>query len=264
MAENNDQLLGVDMTPNSTQNDGNQDPDYHGLLVGEGKKYSDDAALAKGYGNIAAHAKTVEDENAEMRKQLATMQTQNKTVDDILAQINKPPAGDHHMDVNEDQPVSKEDIAALIAAGFDQRDKATEVTREADKIKTNQKSFWAKATELYGDLDKAKTAVSMYVGDDVSKRDMVKNLGSYDPTTLVTILTNAVAPKGEQINFGGADLGANNSGETVVIPQGLMTYAQAEVVRKKDPKLYKSRAFQNKLHASAAKLDNFWVGTNRK
>ena len=120
MAEITDQVLGQNIDtfvqPDASTPAPDKEPDYLNLLVGEGKKYGDNASLAKAYANVEAHAKQVKDENADLRQQLATTASSTKTVDDILAAIKTPVVEPDLVPDNSNVgQLSKEDIQALIA-----------------------------------------------------------------------------------------------------------------------------------------------------
>ena len=271
---NDDQLLGRKIeniiNPDAGNQEGDQTPDYLDILVGDGKKYSDNANLAKGYANLQALAQTLKDEKDVATKALADSQTGSKSIEDILAAIKGSGASvkDDDLGLGGEntgaQALSKEDIVSLIAGTLDQRDEKSKANAKVTEIEANQAVTWEKLSKVYGDMAKADAAVAMYVGNDAKKRELVQNLGSFDPETLLTIMQAAVPPKGEKVEFGMGDIGKKNVDEKLPTPQGLFTYAQAEVVRKKDKRLYNSRAFQLRLHQSAAEHPRFWDGTARR
>ncbi len=255
-----DQLLGKDLN-NANADLGNQAPnqdvDYLDVLVGEGKKYADHANLAKGYANLQAHNTTILTEKTDLQTAYDLLLAQNKTVDSVLAAIQNP-QGNQQSQADllaqaaaADQGLSKEDIVAIITGTLDKRDTDSAAQTQVDAIKSNQAIFWAEASKVYGSDAKAEAAVAMYVGTDQKKRELVKQLGSLDPKTLVSVLQTAIPVKGEQVDFGLADLGNENGKKVVHAPSGLVTYEQAEVVRKGNKKIYNSREFQMKLHQSA-------------
>ena len=273
----NDKLLGETLNNNNNTDDGNQTGDnqldYLDLLVGDGKKYTDAAGLAKAYAHIQDHTNTVQDENAKLRQELDAAKLSGKTVDDVLSAIQGSKGNQHHDDTHDDddddrqrQALTKDDVVRIITGAFDQRDKKSDAQHQVDAIEANQKVTWDKLSEIYGDKQKAMAAVSLYAGNDPGKKALVQELGSYDTDTLVKIMQTAVPPTGEQIDFGLQDTGnENNDNKQVVVPQGLFTYAQAEVIRKKDPRKYNSREFQSRLHTSCDQLgDKFWIGTKRQ
>lgn len=266
---NSDQLLGevIDTKPAATVEVADQAPNYYELLVGEGKKYADQGNLAKGYANLDAHARTLLDEKKVLENQLLEMGQKVKTGEDILAAIKGGGTDDaaHQAALAaaaaQGQPVSKADVATLVAAALDQRDVKHQQQSEVDQIKANQQATWEKLSKIYGSKDKAKVAVGMYCGDDPVKRDTVRQLGSLNPDALVLIMQTAIKPKGEQVDFGVADLGADKVPKKVLPnPVGYFTYAESLDVKKNNPKLYKSRQFQTRIHQSAAKHPDFWVG----
>ena len=270
----NDQLLGEELDKNINPDAGgtgsNQEPDYLSLLVGDGKKYADHTNLAKGYANLQSHTNTILDEKLALQKEIDDLKATNRTVNDVLAAIqgDSPEGGgggdNFHKPLEENQVISKEDIATLITGAFDKRDEDQSAAAEVVKIKANQKITWDKLSEVYGDKEKAKAAVVMYVDNDQKKKELVQTLGSYDPATLIEMLKVAVPVNGEQIDFGNADVSNNHLDKELPTIKGLFTYAQAEEIRKKNPALYKTRAFQARLHKSCDQHPNFWDGTTRK
>ena len=276
MATDNDQLLGEDLEvkPNPELGDhgSDQEPDYLELLVGDGKKYNDEKNLAKGYANLQAHNQKILEEKQEIQRKLDAIQSQSKTVEDVLAALGKKPSGDN-LDSddlggqgggNSNQALSKEDILSIVTSALDQRSEEARKDDQVKRIKETQRETWDKLSGVYGDKAKAKAAVAMYVGDDSEKRKLVQNLGSFDPATLVEMMKAAVPPNGENIDFGLGDDGNQNPQEELPAPKNLFTYAQAEEVRKKNPGLYKSRDFQLRLHKSAAEHPRFWDGIKRR
>lgn len=268
----NDQLLGRTVVVNPAAGDqtGDQTPDYLDILVGDGKKYADNGNLAKGYANLQAHNQTILDEKVQLEAALKLAQSGAKSVEDILAAIKGSGASTKVDDLNLGgentgaQALSKEDIVSLIAGTLDQRDEKSAANAKVTEIEANQTVTWEKLSKVYGDMAKADAAVAMYVGNDAKKRELVQNLGSFDPETLLTIMQAAVPPQGEKVEFGMGDIGKKSVDEKLPTPQGLFTYAEAEVVRKKDKRLYNSREFQLRLHKSAAEHPRFWDGTARR
>lgn len=266
----NDQLLGVDfnLNPDPKKQVADQAPDYHDLLVGDGKKYADDANLAKGYANLSAHAKTILDEKVALEQEVIKLRQSTSTVDSILAQLKVKPTEPLSVEPQGGDPVLTQDaIADLITSALDQRTAAQSQQTQADKTAATQQETWTKLAEMYGDMEKAKAAAQMYIGNDAAKKSLFQQVGSSDPETLAKIMATAVPPTAAPIDFGNIETKQlPNSKETVAVPTGLMTYAQAEVVRKKDPRLYNSRQFQTRLHQSSATLapEKFWEGIKRQ
>ena len=252
MGTDNDQLLGMDFKITAKASE-----DYLTDLVGEGKKFGGNADLAKGHAHLQSHAKTLEDENALLRGRMEEMAKSSSTTEDVLAMLKKAKTPEQiaadqlaaHQD--EAQPLTAESVAKLISGALDQRDDERKADNEADVIKANQKVFWGTLSEKYGDVDKAKAAVTMYMGTDASKRNLVKMLGSSDPAALVELITVTVKPQGEQMDFGTGDAGKTNNVEKPFVPAGLVTYEQEQQVKKTNRKYYDSADFQMLIHKSA-------------
>ncbi len=253
MASDNDQLLGMDFKITAKAGD-----DYLADLVGEGKKFGGNADLAKGHAHLQSHAKTLEDENSLLRGRMEEMAKSSSTTDDVLAMLKqkgKTPeqiAADQlaaHQDGKE--ALTAEAVAKLITGALDQRDDVAKAATQADAIKANQKEFWEKLSGKYGDVDKAKAAVTMYMGTDKSKRNLVATLGSSDPAALVELITVTVKPEGEQMDFGTGGDGKTNVTEKPFVPAGLVTYEDEQHVKRTNRKYYDSADFQIKIHESA-------------
>lgn len=102
--------------------------DYLTELVGEGKKFSDVSALAKGKATSDAYIANLEREMAELRGELQTRATIEDVIDKMRTQRNEP---EHNRNTNPDEPDGKfnpEDINKLVEQHLAQ---ATQAQREA-------------------------------------------------------------------------------------------------------------------------------------
>lgn len=105
--------------------------DYLTELVGEGKKFSDVSALAKGKATSDAYISNLEQEMAELRRELSTRATVADVIDKMRTQGTPP---EHNRNTNPDEPDGKfnpEDINKLVEQHLAQ---ATQAQREASNF----------------------------------------------------------------------------------------------------------------------------------
>ena len=104
--------------------------DYLVELVGEGKKFSDVSALAKGKATSDAYIQNLEAEMAELRGELRT----RATIEDAIEKMRTQREPEHNRHTNSDEPDGKfnpEDINKLVEQHLAQ---ATQAQREASNF----------------------------------------------------------------------------------------------------------------------------------
>lgn len=107
--------------------------DYHAELVGDGKKYKDDAALARAKAESDAFIKRLENETKALRDALTKAENEVKTrtsLDDFLQKVsqaqNEPPATRSNPDNHADQTVlSEEKITQIVESRLSAKEKAS-------------------------------------------------------------------------------------------------------------------------------------------
>jgi len=119
-------------------------------LVGEGKRYADSEALAKGRIEADRYIKQLESENKEMRDTITEAEQKVQraaTVDELLAEVRKN-AGS----TEGESPVSEADIQTIVGNVLSKE-------KQAEQAKRNRAAVNAAITEAYPDPAKAEAFV---------------------------------------------------------------------------------------------------------
>lgn len=224
-------------TPVTTQEP--QTEDYLAQMVGEGKKYTsvEEAAraLAKKAVNADSFIETLKTEKQQLESQYNELQTRNKSIDEIVQALRKPepqtqtPAPEGTMSVDE-----------IIAELEKRNDQKSAAQKRAEAISATWTAL--SSEEVFGDTEKAKVAVATYINGDVNRKALVDQMALADPKGLITLLkqNKEVVTFSENTSGKVTELGAS--------PTGKLTWDIAKKIRKDDPKLYHSKAFQNRMH----------------
>jgi hypothetical protein len=123
-------------------------------------------------------------------------------------------------------------------------EKRSQEKQKAEAQQNRIKSTWEKlgSQEVFGDLEKAKIAVATYIGNDPNRKSLVDQMAIADPDGLITLLKQNKAV----VTF--SEDHSTQSSETTTAPTGKLTWEVAKQIRKDNPKLYHSKAFQNRMH----------------
>lgn len=234
-----DGVTAPEETQSQEQPVNDQEQDYLAEFVGEGKKYStvEDAAkaLAKKAVNSDQFIETLKSEKEELRRQYEESLTRSRTVEDILSAMQEKPVVEEPMQQDSKGPVSIDEVLAEIERRNQER-----VAKE-----TKQKALadaWDKMSETFGGLDQAKIVVKDYIGNNEARKVLVNTMAVADPEGLVRLL-NA---KKQDTTF--MDDMPSKTIDTTSAPTGKLTWDIARQVKKDNPKLYNSRAFQQRMH----------------
>jgi len=227
--------------PAVTQEQVDQTEDYLAQWVGEGKKYQNVEEAAKALAKKAANAdtfiETLKAEKYELESKYNEIQTRNRSIDEIIQAIKQP-----EPPKPKEEPVNTQNLSVdEVIAEFEKR---SQQKQQAEAQQTRIKSTWEKLSsqEVFGDIEKAKVAVATYIGNDPHRKSLVDQMAVADPEGLVTLLkqNKAVVTFSEDYS--------TQSSDPNVTPQGTLTWEIAKQIRKDNPKLYHSKAFQNRMH----------------
>ena len=260
MSTENATVLGETVEPaelttptNTSSADRQSEQDYLSEWVGEGKKYASLEEAAKALAKKAVNADTfievLKREKADMEAELRKA----KTMEQIVAELRRQEEPTSTNTSVKTPPIRDEVIAVL-------KDyEAQKLQEQADKqrveqARQNQTKFWdALTAKVGGDRELAKRLVVNYIGSDQTKRETINMIGATDPDALLVMITS----KPETVQFlqgaGGGTVGSSGTTST-----DTLTWSQAQKLRKENPEVYKSRAFQQKLHLAASKNPNFF------
>lgn len=212
--------------------------DYLAQMVGEGKKYTsvEEAAraLAKKAVNADSFIETLKTEKQQLESQYNELQTRNKSIDEIVQALRKP---EPQAQPPQEGGMSVDEIIAELEKRNEQKSAAQ---KRAEAIQATWQAL--SSEEVFGDTEKAKVAVATYINGDANRKALVDQMALADPKGLITLLKQ----NKEVVTFS-----ENSSGKVVepgASPTGKLTWDIAKRIRKEDPKLYHSKAFQNRMH----------------
>lgn len=262
MTAENETVLGevvdtVEPTaPNTAPNaDQQSEQDYLSEWVGEGKKYASLEEAAKALAKKAVNADTfievLKREKADMEAELKKAKTMEQIVAELRRQEDTQPPTER---TSNTAPPIRDEVLAVLKDYEAQKLQEQADKQRVEQAKQNQTKFWEALTaKVGGDREVAKQLVKNYIGSDQSKRETINLIGATDPDALLTMIT----AKPETVQFL-QGLGQSGGGDSKVTGADTLTWSQAQKLRKEQPELYKSRAFQQKLHLAASKNPNFF------
>lgn len=228
---------GVTAPEQTTQ--GDQTEDYLAQMVGEGKKYAsvEEAAkaLAKKAVNADSFIETLKTEKQQLESQYNELQTRNKSIDEIVQALRKP-----EPPTQAAQPEGTMSVDEIIAELEKRNDQKSAAQKRAEAIQSTWQALASE--EVFGDAEKAKVAVATYINGDTNRKALVDQMALADPKGLITLLKQ----NKDVITFSENNTGiVTEPGES---PTGKLTWDIVKRIRKEDPKLYNSKAFQNRMH----------------
>jgi hypothetical protein len=211
-------------------------------LVGDGKKYKTVEELAKAYKNADQFIETLKTEKRTAEEQYHDAISKSKSIEEILAALNETKTTIVEKPTQTQEPV---DVKGEVAKVMAEREAAAAKKATAD-------ASWLKLATLYGDLDKARVAVTEYVGGDPVKAKLIETLGSTNPDEMVKFMSSM---KGPVETF--TDDGSGSQADPNGIPAAL-TWKLAKDIKKNNPRLFNSMKFQTALHSAAASNQDFY------
>jgi hypothetical protein len=248
--------------------------EYLSQFVGEGKKYKSVEDLAKAYANADKFIETMKIENKAAQHELEELRKKAEKaqeVDQIVAMLRGKQSADEESDdgdtfTKEKSPQQKtapseEEIAKVVARLMEQKENEKKTLEQKRQIEENQKKAWeilSKSEEEggYGSIEAAKRAVREAIEANPARKEIINQLGSYDPETLAPFLRTLTPSKGKEY-IPGDDSKLSISQPTSF--DGQLTWSKAKRIKKENPRLYKSVKFQQQMHQAAAKLgDDFF------
>lgn len=220
-----------------------QEPEsFYAELVGEGKKFQDNEALAKGKWHSDRHARRLEEELEQTRQELQ----RRLTAEDLVKQLQTANAANTR---NDDR--DPEDKVELPDLSHLKGEVLTEVQRLLKEQQTQSQAERnvAKVTETlqtaWGSNFKSKLAARARELD--LDQDYLASLAQSKPDTFLKI----VLPKDSLSND---YVPTTSSTRTTVSASGERNKAYYDKIRKENPKLYYSKQIQAQEHRDAIRL----------
>ena len=221
---------------------------YHDKMVGEGKQYSDNEALARGKANADLHIE-------ELKDKLDAVTDEQTSITEVLEEIRKQPSSDEgEGGPSTDAPaptVNPEDVTNLV-------DKRVAEVNAQVHAKANTQETLKMLTAHYGSQDTALRAVKSANGGNPIFKQTINDLGNTDPTAAFDFVTSRV-PKAGGANTPG--IGDAGSAEVIAPSGDAFTYSYCVKVRREDPDQYKTTAFRRKMEAAVVEHGDEWFDT---
>ena len=210
-------------------------------LVGEGKKFKDNAAVVNKIVHADKHISTLEAELAQARADLQARSTLEELTERLAKNQNSEVPNRELPDTNRPDAVKTDDIEAKIAAAL-----------KADRDKTNRDSNITKVRdglkERFGpDYNNELPAIAAELGVGT---DFLNNIAGTSPSAFLKLVDSVKKPdrKGITPPPASRDLGTQpGSG-------GIKNAAYYRELRKTDPMAYNSRRVQSEMHRQAMEL----------
>lgn len=241
----------LEIIPNPPANDPIQQvpagEDFLSKLVGDGGKYKDVQELAKAYVHADEFIEKLKEEKREVEERLLHSEARNRTADEILIALRSPQPQtalemameDNENSVNQtmstpkETPSSEDRVAELVTSLLEKRERS-------ERAKKQKEIVWSKLTQAFGSKDEADAAVAEYAAGNADRLVALNQLGMTDPDAVVEILKKVRKPK-ENLSSPPTEMTFSNVGNNK------MTWTEAQKIRRTNPKLFWSRAFQNTL-----------------
>jgi hypothetical protein len=209
-------------------------------LVGESQKYKSAEELAKAYVNADEFINQLKEENRKLREQAASA----KTIDEVLERISKT-------DSKAADPLpalSKEDVAAYVEQTLTGRELVKQRESnllEADKLM--KEKFGTKAAEVF----KAKATTP-------ELQQVYMELASKSPNDFVALFAGVTAPTTPLDSSSVSTTLTTASSGNRAAQEGTKEWAAK--MRKEQPDIYWSSAFQTKLQQIVTKNPSLYFG----
>lgn len=214
----------------------NAQESYLDLLVGEGKKFSNAELLARAKLDSDLHIKKLEEENKALR-------AKDTNYDLILAELEKkqqPVVAKQDPAAHAEVKIDPASIDKLIDDRLSEREKAI-------IHKQNLKATWEALTANYGNPDTAKAVVAEFIKTKPYMKGVIDQLGQTNPQAALTEILNFKSP---------ASIGNKSVNPLGTIPSAplqadeVVTWSEANKIRKTDLKKYASATFQTIVQKS--------------
>jgi hypothetical protein len=238
MTDSAQMVLGEDISNVPAQDQGKQPQSYYNNLVGEGKKYSDNEALAK----------TVQEKEKYIQKLEQEAQVRNSSdsrIDQVLARLDELQAqpSDNNSPLTNDgdsntEALKPEDVIKVVKD-------VLKAESEADIAKNNATKALADLSEHYGSKAAALQAIKKVTGEDPKKTKLLNEMGATSPDDFVTLVKSKVEKAGGTNDPAGLlPSGSENA------RNGFIKWSDAANTLLTDKDKYHSKEYQKLIDAS--------------
>lgn len=216
-------------------NNNQEDSSLFNTLVGEGRKYKDDEALAKGYANADEMIEQLKEENAKLRNQVESSETVTNAIDKSKVQdeVKKDV-------IPESNNLSEDAINQIVESKLAERNaKAT--------AQNNLANVAQSLVNTYGDMDKAKEALENKAKELGMTPDEITKIAMKSPQAALAFFN--VQAKAVQNTSTGFE-----SNEVVPHKTNIKGKSYYMNLLKTDKKAYYSQAIQTEMKEAIATL----------
>lgn len=218
-------------------------PAYLETLVGEGKKYADVEALAKGYHNSNLHIEELKNDT----KTLGEQQTMLASILDELKGENHTPANQPETP-NDQATLTPEDTRAMVRQELDLEN----MKAQAEAIRSISLTNLSK--EFDGNLNEGLAFINVLIVRNPKLKDVIDEIGNTDSDAFIRLIRgykDTAVVKTVTTNTPGIN-DAKPTGAVKDLRVDEITWSKATALRKEDPKLYNSIEYRQKLEQAAA------------
>ena len=229
-------MSAFDTNAGTTSTTETRPENYLEHLVGDGKKFNDQEALAKGKFESDLHVSNLERQIAELRVDVDQSTKITELMDMVRKQNEQPPVDPPIKSPDDTSPdqMTKEELRELITTHISERDtQALEVSNLAEADRVLQDKFGDSAGRV---LIERASSLSMSV-------DELKSLAGRNPKAFVRLMG-----MDQSRNEGGSVIGGGQRSEGAP-PKGVNTrnFAYYQNLRRKDKAKYHAPAMQQEM-----------------
>jgi hypothetical protein len=234
---------------NLPQDDIDPTKNYYEELVGEGKKFSDNEALAKSIVHKDSFIERLKAEQAGLRQELNTRVKMEEFIDKMntLSQVKSPSNGqDSPGRTTEDNPkgLTDEDLNKLLDTKLSEREKQLKATLNVEQVK--QKLQEALGPQYATKLEQMTNTLGL-------SREYLNSIASTSPAAFLK-LVGIEEKKSRDDIFTPPPRSQVNPDTQVSFNSGSRNVKYYENLFNNDPEKYWSPKVQNEMHADRKKL----------
>ncbi len=214
-------------------------------LVGEGRKYSDPDQLAKAYGNLEAHARKLEAENAQARAERDRLEAAGNTPNQPNLGREQPGEGDNPQSTpqsNAPNSGNQVDLRSQIR-------EEVKALNETERAVQNMEAAAAKMIETFGSPQDANSALQQKARELGVSVDWLRDSAGRSPQAFFATMGltggNNTAGTSRSTPSSGGGVNMSGGGEPV------RNFEYFDKIRKDDSKLYFSAATQGEMMRNA-------------
>lgn len=222
--------------------------DYFSELVGEGKKFADEKALARAKAESDLFIEKVKQDNAALREELKQKVAFQEVLDQLKS-MKTPPEQPQEQTNSEDKErkyLTQEELDTLLETKLAAR------KAQAD-TQTNVELVQAALVKAYGSDDLARAEINRKAKELDVKPDVLRQMAQTSPKAfLALMIETSKAPLTMTPRTSMSTTGSEFK------PTGARTQRQWDELRKRDPVAYHSKELTIQRHKNAMETGEAW------